>query len=74
MGQATVIIRKSLPSMMLFKSVETRLLIFPMRFPPFSPVGFFSSPLMLALSASNGVASETGVAEAPSVISVPSGE
>jgi len=60
--------------MMLFKSVETRLLIFPTRFPPFSPAGFFSSPLMLALSASNGVASEARVVEVPTVVSVPSGE
>jgi len=74
MGQATAIMRKSLPSMMLFKSVETRLLIFPTRFPPFSPAGFFSSPLTLTLSASDGVASEARVVEVATVASVPSGE
>lgn len=72
MGQATAIMRKSLPSMMLFKSVETRLLIFPTRFPPFSPAGFFPSPLMLALSGSDGVASEARVVDVPVVASVPS--
>ena len=74
MGQATAIMRKSLPSMMLFKSVETRLLIFPTRFPPFSPVDFFSSPLMLALSTSDEVTSDARVVEVPSMTSVLSGE
>jgi len=46
-------------------------LIFPTRFPPFSPAGFFSSPLILALSASDEVGSEARVVEVPSV---PSGE
>lgn len=73
-GQPTAIIRKSLPSMMLFKSVETRLLIFPTRFPPLSTAAFFSSPLTLALSASDGAVSEASVVEAPSATSVPSCE
>ena len=73
-GQPTTTMRKSLPSMMLFKSVETRLLIFPTRFPAFSTADFFSPPLVLALSASDGVASETSVAEAHLATSDPSGE
>jgi hypothetical protein len=73
-GQATATMRKSFPSTMLFKSVETRLLILPMRFPPFPAVAFPSSPLTLVLSASDGVVSEARVVEALSATSVPSGE